>query len=325
MRLLITGAAGFLGSHLVRRLLALDHSVVAYDEAPVLLDSESISDTPAPERVDSQARFTSIQGSVTDQGALTEALKAHRIDCIVHLATLLTEACAGDPVRGVTVNGVGTAAVFEAAWQADVRRVVFGSSVAAIGQRAGPSPGDRVALSPTSVYGATKAFGELLASALRSQRPEQELIGLRFGWIYGPGRVRGWNALQQVIELFALEREEVPYPDYDQPNDWTYVDDAVEAIVLCLHSPRPSVPAYNVPGAYRRVQEAVAHLHQLFPGSRPVPYPAQLPADAWDFHLDHIAQEVGYRPRVDLEDGLARTVAAIRREHKLPPISDDHV
>ncbi|MBF6613081.1 MAG: NAD(P)-dependent oxidoreductase [Chloroflexi bacterium] len=324
MRVLITGAAGFLGSHLARRLLALDYSVVAYDQAPVLLDSEGTCDATGD--ADSQAPttpravFTAIQGSVTDQDGLAQALKTHRIDAIVHLATLLTDACAADMVAGVMVNGAGTGAVFEAAWRAGVRRVVFGSSVAALGQDVGPAPGDRVAFSPTSVYGATKAFGELLAGALRTQRPEQELIGLRFGWIYGPGRVRGWNALQRVIELFALESAEVPYPDYDRPNDWTYVDDAVAAIVLCLHSPRPSVLAYNVPGAYRRVQEAVAYLQQLSPASRPVPYQAQLPPDAWDFSLDHIAQETGYRPRFGLEVGLDRTVAAIRRVHGLPQI-----
>ncbi|MBF6612830.1 MAG: NAD(P)-dependent oxidoreductase [Chloroflexi bacterium] len=320
MRVLITGAAGFLGSHLARRLLALNHSVLAYDQVPVLLDSEGTGDAPDQEAARAGAGFTAIQGSVTDQDGLAEVLKTHRIDAIVHLATLLTDACAADPVAGVTVNSVGTAAVFEAAWRAGVRRVVFGSSVAGIGQAAGPAPGDRVAFSPTSVYGATKAFGELLAGALRVQRPEQELIGLRFGWIYGPGRVRGWNALHRVIELFALESAEVPYPDYDRPNDWTYVDDAVAAVVLCLHSPRPSVPAYNVPGAHRRVQEAVAYLQRLSPTSLPVPYQAQLPLDAWDFRLDHIAQEAGYQPRVGLEEGLDRTVAAIRREHGLPPL-----
>jgi UDP-glucose 4-epimerase len=200
---------------------------------------------------------------------------------------------------------------------------VFGSSVAALGHQSETAPGDTTMLRPTSVYGATKAFGELLAGALRIERPEQELVGLRFGWIYGAGRVRGWNALQEMVEAFALGRDKVPYPDYDRPNDWTYVDDAVDAILACLASPRPSVPAYNAPGAYRTVQDAVSHLSRRFPHARPAPYPAELPPVAWDFRLDRITEEVGYRPRVSLEAGLDLTVAAIRREHGLPPIELD--
>jgi nucleoside-diphosphate-sugar epimerase len=128
-----------------------------------------------------------------------------------------------------------------------------------------------------------------------------------------------------MIEAFALGRDEVPYPDYDRPNDWTYVDDAVDAIVRCLDSPRPSVPAYNAPGAYRTVQDAVAHLSRRFPDARPVPFPAELPPVAWDFRLDRIAHEAGYRPRVPLEMGLDRAVEAIRRERGLPPIEIDNL
>jgi UDP-glucose 4-epimerase len=266
-----------------------------------------------------------VQWSVLDRVALVDTMETHRIDRVVHLATLLTDACAEDPAQGALVNGVGTATVFDAAWRAGVRRVVYGSSVAALGQQREPSPGDTAALNPTSVYGATKAFAEMLAGALRTERPEQELVGLRFGWVYGAGRVRGWNALQEMVEAFALGRDEVPYPGYDRPNDWTYVADAVDAVVRCLDSPRPSVPAYNAPGAYRTVQDAVAHLSRRFPDARPVPYPAELPPVAWDFRLDRIAHEAGYRPRVPLEMGLDLAVAAIRRERGLPPIEIDNL
>jgi nucleoside-diphosphate-sugar epimerase len=311
MRVLITGGAGFLGGHLARRLCSLGHAVVVYDQAP-----------PAGAG-GLQAGIIAVQGSVLDREQMASALEQHRIDRVVHLATLLTDACAKDPAQGALVNGVGTATVFDAAWQAGVRRVVFGSSVAALGHQSEAAPGDTVMLRPTSVYGATKAFAELLAGALRTERPGQELAGVRFGWVYGAGRVRGWNALQEMIEAFALGRAEVPYPDYARPNDWTYVDDAVDAILACLDSPRPSVPAYNAPGAYRTVQDAVAHLSRRFPNARPVPYPAELPPVAWDFRLDQITEEVGYRPKVSLEAGLDLTVAAIRSEQGLPRLEID--
>lgn len=317
MRVLITGGAGFLGWHLAQLLSTLGHTVVVYDQNPIRGEGDGY----LSESGESLPHIAAVQGSITDRDALVAALEEYRVDRIVHLATLLTDNCARDPVVGTLVNAVGTAAVFDAAWRVGVRRVVFGSSVAALGYRAGPPPEDRASLSPTSVYGATKAYGELLAGALRTERPEQELIGLRFGWVYGWGRVRGWNILQQMIEAFALEHDEVLYPDYDRPNDWTYIDDVADAILRCLDSPRPSVPAYNVPGAYRTVQEAVAYLHTLFPHSNPVARPAHLPDDAWNFRLDHITQETGYRPRIGLEAGLEQTVAAIRRYHGLPVIA----
>ncbi|HET9493969.1 MAG TPA: NAD(P)-dependent oxidoreductase [Chloroflexia bacterium] len=313
MRVLITGGAGFLGGYVARRLSSLGHSVVVYDEA-----------VPPPES-GLPAEVVVVQWSVLDRVALVDTMDTHRIDRVVHLATLLTGACAEDPAQGALVNGVGTATVFDAAWQAGVRRVVYGSSVAALGYQSEPAPGDTAMLNPTSVYGATKAFAEMLAGALRTERPEQELVGLRFGWVYGAGRVRGWTALQEMIEAFALGRDEVPYPDYDRPNDWTYVDDAVDAVVRCLDSPRPSVPAYNAPGAYRAVQDAAAHLGSRFPDARPVPYPAELPPVAWDFRLDRIAHEAGYRPRVPLEMGLDLAVAAVRRERGLPPMDIDNL
>jgi UDP-glucose 4-epimerase len=311
MRVLITGGSGFVGWHLARRLASLGHEVVVYDEA-----------VPA-DGVEMPPGITLVQWSVLDRVALVNTLEEHAIDRVAHLATLLTDACAADPARGALVNVVGAATVFDAACQVGVKRVVYGSSVAALGEQSEAAPGDMVMLRPTSVYGATKASAELLAGALSTERPEQEIVGLRFGWVYGAGRVRGWNALQEMIEAFALGQTEVAYPDYERPNDWTYVDDAVNAIVRCLESPRPSVPAYNAPGAYRMVQDAVAHLSRRFPDARPQPYAAELPPVAWDFRLDRIAEEVGYRPRVTLEAGLDLAVAAIRREHGLPSVEGD--
>ena len=307
MRVLITGGAGFLGDHLARRLAGLGQTVVTYDPAP------------PPARADPAARVTAVLGSVTDEGALVDTLRRHGIDQVVHLATLLTEACAANPVRGTLVNCGGTAAVFDAAAAAGVRRVVFGSSVAALGAADPGAPGDAAPVRPTSVYGASKAYAELLAGALRVERPAQELVGLRFGWIYGPGRLRGWNALQDVVVGFALEHDEVPYPDYARPSDWTYVDDAVDAIVLALRAPRPPLVAYNVPGDYRTVHEAVGWLHARFPRVRPRPYAAALPPVAWDFRLDRAPTDLGYRPRITLEAGLERAVRTIRRAHGLAP------
>jgi len=234
MKILLTGAAGFLGRAVTARL---------------------------EERGDQTRGFDSSFGDdVTDAAAFDAALASFRPDAVVHLAALLTPECAADPPRGALVNCVGTAVALHCSLRAGIRSVLFASSVAAI--------------EPGSIYGATKAFGEHVAIALRSEHPDARVIALRFGWVYGQGRTRGWVDLQAVIEGFALEHPEVRYPDYRAPLDWTHVDDASAAIVACLDRAPSSARAYDLAGDQRLVTDALRHLGRRFPHVRTAPYAA---------------------------------------------------
>ncbi|MGQ0664612.1 MAG: NAD-dependent epimerase/dehydratase family protein [Pseudomonadota bacterium] len=304
----MTGGGGFLGSHFARRAAAAGHDVVLFD--------------PAAAAPGGEPRIVAVAGDVSDAAAVAAAIRDARTDVVVHLATLLTDASAGDPVAATRVNALGTAVVFAAAPAEGVRRVVFASSMAALGP-GDPAEGDRQPLRPGSVYGATKAFAEHLAGALCADHPGLDLLGLRFGWVYGPGRERGWRVVQQMIEDFALERPEIRYPDFPGPIDWTYADDAAEVLLRALTAPRPRALAYNVVGDKRPVSDAVAHLRRRFPHVRAVPYPAPLPPAAWGFRNDGLEAAIGYLPRTRLEDGLDRLVDWIRRAHA-PLGSDRH-
>lgn len=306
MSVLITGGAGFLGLYLARRLLEKAHQVVLFDM--------ELTDVPH----DVTERAASFKGDVRDAALLADILRSHHVEQIVHLATALTAACEEDPVRAADVNCRGTATVFEAAALGCVRRVVYGSSVAVFNDDPALPVGDSRPHAPPSVYGATKVFSEVLAAAMRRSHPNLELVGLRFGWVYGPGRVRGWTEIQEVIEAFAFEQPVVPYPDFRQGNDWTYVDDAVEAIICCLEAQNCQRAVYNVSGDYRPITDAVQHLSRRFPDVVTEPYPAILPPVAWNFRSEHITSELGFSARVMLEEGLDRTVSAVRREHGLP-------
>lgn len=291
MRILITGGAGFLGRHVAGRAVQAGHHVVLYDRAA--------AEKPGP---------AALVGDIADRGALVAAIRGHDIEAVVHLATLLTDASTADPVEAARINCVGTAALFEAARIAGIARVVYASSQAALGMTV-PSPGDDAPLRPATVYGATKAFGEHLAQAYGDLAPDMVLIGLRFGWVYGPFRDRGWREVQQVIEGFARGRGIVRWPDADQPIDWTYVDDAADAILAALAAPQPAAPVFNVCGDRRRIAEAVAYLGRRFPDIRAVAYPARFPVAAWDFRADGVARELGFAPAVKMEDGIDRLIA----------------
>lgn len=304
---LVTGGAGFLGQHLAARLSERGLGVVTFDVEPPA--------RPVPGTTDET-------GDVADRARVAAVLRAHRPSVVVHLAALLTDACEADPVRAAHVNAVGTAAVFDAAARHGVRRVVFGSSVAALAADPGLPTGDDRPLGPTSVYGATKAYVEHLAAAMRRLHPAVEFVGLRFGWIYGPGRARGWTGPQQVIEAFALEQPVVTYPDYQHPLDWTHVDDAVEVLVRCVQAPSRGWArvAYNVAGDRRRVRDAVVHLQRRFPRVQARRRAATLPPAGWAFTTDGIEHQIGFRPRITLEPGLDRAVDAVRSAHGLPPL-----
>ncbi len=137
-------------------------------------------------------------------------------------------------------------------------------------------------------------------------------------WVYGQARASGWNDLQEVIEGFALERPEVSYPDYGAALDWTHIDDAVAGVIACLDHAPPTATVYDLAGDLRPVPDAVRHLTGRFPGVRAKRYLSKTPPTAWSA-LDGslIERDTGFRPRVLLEEGLDRTVQAIRREHGL--------
>lgn len=306
MTLLLTGGGGFLGTAVARSLAARGDRLVITDlvrpELPGGVDPGGVDDGRIRTRALDVRDVEAVEATVRETGA----------DRIVHLAALLTPECATDPWLGTAVNALGTAAVFTAARRLGVSRVVFGSSVAAL------PPDDGRAL---SVYGATKAFGELLAVAL-AEADGLDLVGLRFGWVYGAGRARGWNDVQQVIEGFASGVPEVRYPAYEDPMDWTYIDDAVRAVLTALDMPRQPSVVLAVSGDRRPIRDAIAHLRARCPGTRAVPVPATLPAAGWQATGDAGGPSLEFGPVTPLEDGLDRTLAALRARPGVP--SDHH-
>ncbi len=228
---------------------------------------------------------------------------------IVHLAALLTDTSAADPVAATRINALGTAAVFAAATRARASRVIYASSIAAVGACADGS-GDDVALAPSSVYGATKAFGEHLARALAEASDGPSYVVLRFGWVYGPGRERGWRVAQDVVESFQRGDAKVHYPDFPDPMDWTYVEDAAEVLLRAVERPLPRFSSFNVVGDKRTMRDAVAHLRRRFPMIEAEAVPARTPPSAWGLRNDGIAAALGFVPRTRLEDGIDAMLAA---------------
>jgi UDP-glucose 4-epimerase len=288
MRVLVTGGCGFVGAAFARAARDAGREVVA-------IDRDGTAD---------------IVADVGDADAVTDAIARARPDVVVHLAACLTDAAARDPVHAVRVNALGTAAVFTAAEAVCAARVVYASSNAAVG-RCAPGSGDHVALDPQTVYGVTKAFGEQLARAMSRREHAPAYLVLRFGWIYGPCRARGWGEPQRFIAAASAGERVVRYPDYVQPMDWTYVDDAAAMLVRALDCPLERFAAHNATGDRRTTRDAVAHLRKRIPGLDAQPYAAALPDSAWGLVNDGLAERLGAVPLTRLEEGIDRMIAEL--------------
>ena len=161
-----------------------------------------------------------------------------------------------------------------------------------------------------SVYGATKAFTEHLATALAADRPQCTLIGLRYGYVYGPGRERGWRDMQIMIEAAQRGETRIVFPDYPGAVDWTWIDDAVEVTARMVTSPLRESRIFNVAGDKRRMRDAAAHLARRFPSIEFIPKPAVTPPSAWGFFNDGLYDAIGYIPGTTMEDGIDRCLAS---------------
>jgi hypothetical protein len=135
-------------------------------------------------------------------------------------------------------------------------------------------------------------------------------VALRFGWVYGPGRKRGWRVAQEMIECFARGDRRVVVPDFSEPIDWTYVDDAVEVLLRAIAAPLPRFAAFNVVGDRRTMRDAVAHLRLRHPFAEVEIQAAALPASGWTLRNDGLEAALSYVPATRLEDGIDAMLAA---------------
>ena len=289
MRILATGGAGFLGHAFAVRARRAAHQVTTLD-----LGGDA-----------------DIRCDVADVATLTAAVAAVAPQAVVHLAALLTDAAADDPAAAVRVNIGGTVAILVAARAAAVQRIVYASSVAAVGPCAEDS-GDEVALRPQTPYGATKAAGEHLCRALSALDGYPACVALRFGWVYGPGRRRGWRIAQEVVERFARGDRHIVVPEFAGPIDWTYVNDAAEVLVRALAAPLPRFAVFNVVGDRRTMRDAVAHLQLRYPGVQVESQAVSPPASGWTLRNDGLEAALGFAPATRLEDGIDAMLAAWR-------------
>ncbi len=316
-RVLVTGAAGFIGSHVAERLVARGDEVVGLDNFDAFYPRDVKEANVAA--LSSSPRFRLVEGDVRDRDLAAGLLDAGT--AIVHLAARAgVRPSLEDPAGYASVNIEGTATLLEAARRAGVRRFVFGSSSSVYGDTAPvPFAEDWPALLPISPYAATKRAGELLCATF-SQLYGLRIIALRFFTVYGP-RQRPDLAIYKFTRLIR-RGEPVPfYGDGSSERDYTYIDDIVSGVAAALDwtgAPGPAMETVNLGESRTTTLSALVDLIAGAVGRevRLERLPAQ-PGDVRRTCADvrKAFRLLGYRPTTTVEEGIPRFVRWFEEAH----------
>ena len=312
---LITGGAGFLGSHLAERLLRAGRRVAILD---------NFDDYYAPElkranlrEVSTSGRFEIYEVDIRDGAKLPAAFRSFQPEAVVHLAARPgVRASFLRPEECVSANVLGTTHVLEACRQNGVRRLVFASSSSVYGDSC-PAPfrEDAPTGRPLSIYAASKAAGEALCFTY-SQAYALPVVCARLFTAFGP-RQRPDLAIRKFADLI-LAGDEVPvFGDGSLQRDFTYVDDIVEGMVRALEVPA----AFEIVNLGNSHPVRVDHLVETL--ARELGKPARIKfitVPAGEMALTHAdlskaRQLLGYSPKVSFEDGLRAYVAWLKARH----------
>lgn len=311
-RYLVTGAAGFIGSHLVHALAERGDDVRGFDN--LATGHRSNLDTV-------RGQFTLIEADLNDADALASACEG--VDTIFHEAALPSvPRSVADPGPSHAANINGTFALLEAARKAGVRRVVYAASSSAYGNQPGFPRVETMRPEPISPYAVQKLTGELyMQSWWRVYR--METVCLRYFNVFGP-RQDPSSQYSGVIARFAAEmlagRTPTIFGDGGHSRDFTYIANVVQANLQAAEAPaeRCAGRVVNVAcgEAYTLNQLYQALAHELgFP--HPPKYGPERAGDVRDSLADITAARdaIGYTPQTTFAEGIARTAAWYREQH----------
>lgn len=313
-KLLITGGAGFIGAHLVDRLLATD-----VEHLTVVDDFNDFYD-PSIKRANinghlKDPRYQISEIDIRDRTALEQVFATRNFDCVVHLAARAgVRPSLSEPQLYSETNINGTLNLLELARQNQIEQFVFGSSSSVYGINAKvPFSEEDPIRQPISPYAATKAAGELLCHTY-SHLYGLRCICLRFFTVYGP-RQRPDLAIHKFAKLISDHKSIPVFGDGTTRRDYTYVDDIIDGVVAAINYTKTNYEVINL-GESRTVElnelisllETELDMHATI--DRQPPQPGDVPQTFAD--ISKARALLGYDPKTQIEEGLHRFVEWFR-------------
>lgn len=305
MRIIVTGGAGFIGSHLVDAYVDAGHEVLVID---------SLWEHGGGRRVNVRGGVSLVHMDVRDE-AIGRIFSDFKPEVVNHHAAQHSVAISvRDPIYDAEVNVVGLLNVLEQSVRADVRKVIYASSGATFGTPERLPIDDATPQRPTSPYGISKMVGERYLQFYRDEKG-RDFTALRYGNVYGPRQDPNGEA--GVIAIFIakfLAREGVRIDwDGEQTRDYVYVADVARANLAALE--RGSGQCYVIGTGTRT---SVNQIHQQLVGltgfDAPVQRAPQRPGDARDAEFDSTRArlELGWTPSASLTEGIRATYEYFR-------------
>lgn len=301
---MVGGGSGFIGSHLVRRLVEEGEDVVIFDINP---NDEAIRDIVGKVRI--------FRGDATNIVDILHAVRENGVEDIYHLIALLADVSQEKPLLALKVNVESTLNFLEAARILNLKRVVFASSVAVYDPKEPPPVAEFAPLRPGSVYGATKALSEFYGMHY-NKLFGVDFRALRFTTLYGLGKFGGSTGIcSLLIEKSALG-EPVKVDVADAVTDWLYIKDAVNSLLLARQVDNPKQRIYNIGGSAHSVREVAEIVKRFIPDvdiqletKRLYPWPP-----SYDF--TKAQEELGYKPMFNIEDGVKDFISETRKRYR---------
>lgn len=316
-KIIVTGAAGFVGSHVVEALLARGDVVVGIDNFDSFYDPDLKRANLAEPML--HPSFELVEEDVRDAAAMRRVIDAFHPDAIVHLAARAgVRPSIQDPALYAAVNVLGTTVVLDAARATKISRLVMASSSSVYGDDATPPfREDEPAIVPISPYAATKRAAELMCTTYAGLCAWMRIISLRFFTVYGP-RQRPDLAIHSFTRLISAG-ESVPFfGDGTAERDYTYVTDTVQGVLGAIDRTRTSAPGHEIFNLGASAVTTLSELVRLI--EHAVGKPAileRLPAQPGDVRrtladISRARSQLGYAPSVQVRDGIPRFVAWFR-------------
>ena len=304
MYVLVTGAAGFIGSYLIPALTEKGYKVFATD---IVSEPQWIADSPSVEY---------LRSDLSREADVFKLMGIVRPEKVIHLVSLLAGPCEADPGLGYRVNFMSTVALLDACVTFGVKRFVMTSSISVFGRGLPEPVMDDAEKLPATVYGQTKLACEQMMEWYR------RIHGLscgavRFPWVFGPGRTTGITAeySSKLLDTIAAgDKLIIDYPD--EKGDWLYVKDAVKSLILLLERDDQPQIAYNIMGGLYTVREAMEIAQKIFPEAQieikdgtetSSPYPTS-------YDDSKARDELGWNPDYTLEQAMKEHVEILRNK-----------
>ena len=300
---LVTGGAGFIGSHLVDGLLARGHQVRVFDD---------FSSGKRENLRTVAGKVEIIEGTLTDPNRVAQAVAG--CDFVFHLGAIPSVVKSVENPRTThDVTATGTLFILDAARRSGVKRVVYAGSSSAYGDQPGATRTEDDALMPLSPYAAAKLAGELYCASFTASYA-LETVRLRLFNVFGP-RQDAASPYSGVIALFiaAMSRGKTPtiFGDGLQSRDFVYVEDVVQAFIKASEVPGAGGKVYNIgTGGSVTVLDLVHHLNQILGTSISAKHEPVRAGDVRYSQADitRARKELGFALTVCFPEGLRRTV-----------------